>query len=73
MEGADVQEEIERTGLESDGATMPSDFAGQARLVWQHLCDYRACRTVAVQQLLEQEWLIEIEAIAARVDDPAAR
>lgn len=98
-------------GYESDGATMPSDFAGQARLVWQHLGttlsgagmgyddlvslrfflasaahdpenvailkehlgDHRACRTVVVQQLLEPEWLVEIEAIAAKVDDPAAR
>ncbi len=93
-------------GYESDGATMPSDFAGQARLVWQHLgtvlaaadmsyddlvslrfflasaaddpmnvalikehlVDHRSCRTVVVQQLLEPEWLVEIEAIAARVD-----
>jgi 2-iminobutanoate/2-iminopropanoate deaminase len=93
-------------GYEADGATMPPDFAGQARLVWrhlgtllaaadmsyddlvslrfflasaaddptnvalitEHLVDHRSCRTVVVQQLLEPEWLVEIEAIAARVD-----
>lgn len=93
-------------GYEADGATMPPDFAGQARLVWrhlgtllaaadmsyddlvslrfflasaaddptnialitEHLVDHRSCRTVVVQQLLEPEWLVEIEAIAAKVD-----
>ncbi len=38
----------------------------------EHLGDHRACRTVVVQQLLEPHWLIEVEAIAAKVDDPAA-
>ena len=92
-------------GYEPDGTTMPSDFVGQARLVWrhlgtllsaanmirrsrlpsvlprigrrrpanvdlikEHLGNHRACRTVVVQQLLEPEWLIEIEAIAAKLD-----
>ena len=93
-------------GYEPDGTTMPSDFVGQARLVWrhlgtllaaadmsyddlvslrfflasaaddpanvdlikEHLGSHRACRTVVVQQLLEPEWLIEVEAIAAKLD-----
>ena len=93
-------------GYERDGASMPADFEGQARLVWkhlgtaleaggmsyvdlvqlrfylaaaafdpanvtliqEHLGDHRACRTVVVQELLKPEWLVEIEAIAAKVD-----
>jgi 2-iminobutanoate/2-iminopropanoate deaminase len=93
-------------GYESDGQTMPPDFAGQAALVWRHLGavlesarmtyadlvslrfflasaaddpanveilsanlgDHVAARTVVVQQLLEPAWLVEIEAIAAKVD-----
>lgn len=93
-------------GYEADGATMPSDFAGQARLVWRHLGlvlasarmtyddlvslrfflasaaddpanvailrdhlgEHRAARTVVVQQLLDPAWLLEVEAVAARVD-----
>lgn len=94
-------------GYERDGRTMPTDFAGQANLVWrhlgallsaanmsyndlvslrfflasaaddptnvalirEHLGDHRSCRTVVVQQLLEPNWLVEIEAIAAKLDD----
>jgi 2-iminobutanoate/2-iminopropanoate deaminase len=93
-------------GYESDGSTMPRDFAGQATLIWQHLGsvlaaagmsyddlvslrfflasaaddpanvailrehlgEHRAARTVVVQQLLEPEWLIEVEAVAAKID-----
>ncbi len=93
-------------GYEPDGATMPADFEGQARLIWrhlgtvlaeagmsyddlvsfrfflasaaddpanvallrEHLGDHISARTVVVQQLLEPEWLIEVEAIAAKVD-----
>jgi len=93
-------------GYESDGVTMPTDFSGQATLVWrhlgvalasagmsytdlvslrfflasaaddpanvailrEHLGDHLAARTVVVQQLLEPEWLIEVEAVAAKVD-----
>jgi 2-iminobutanoate/2-iminopropanoate deaminase len=93
-------------GYESDGQSMPSDFAGQAALVWSHLgailesarmryddlvslrfflaspADdpanveilaahlgvHLAARTVVVQQLLEPGWLVEIEAVAAKVD-----
>jgi enamine deaminase RidA (YjgF/YER057c/UK114 family) len=92
-------------GFEQDGVTMPTDFVGQARLVWQHLgtvlsaagmdyddlvslrfflasaaddpanvalirehlAEHRAARTVVVQQLLEPGWLIEVEAVAAKV------
>jgi len=38
------------------------------RLIREHLGEHIACRTVVVQQLLEPEWLVEIEAVAARVD-----
>ena len=93
-------------GYEQDGTSMPADFEGQARLVWQHLGtaltaagmtyddlvrlrfyltsaeddpanvalirehlgDHLACRTVVIQQLLEPEWRVELEAVAARVD-----
>jgi 2-iminobutanoate/2-iminopropanoate deaminase len=92
-------------GYEADGATVPTDFEAQARLVWQHLGhalaaagmtyadlvqlrfylasaaddpanvalirehlgDHVACRTVVVQQLLEPEWRLEVEAVAAKV------
>jgi 2-iminobutanoate/2-iminopropanoate deaminase len=37
-------------------------------LIKEHLGDHVACRTVVVQQLLEPEWLVEVEAVAARVD-----
>jgi enamine deaminase RidA (YjgF/YER057c/UK114 family) len=33
-----------------------------------HLGDHVAARTVVVQQLLEPAWLVEVEAIAAKVD-----
>ena len=39
-------------------------------LIAAHLGDHLAPRTVVVQQLLEPEWLIEVEAIAAKVDEP---
>jgi len=93
-------------GYESDGVSMPADFAGQAELVWRHLGvalgaadmtysdlvslrfflasaaddpanvaliqthlgDHLAARTVVCQRLLDPAWLIEVEAIAARVD-----
>jgi 2-iminobutanoate/2-iminopropanoate deaminase len=32
------------------------------------LGEHRSARTVVVQQLLEPDWLVEVEAIAARVD-----
>ncbi|MGL4176874.1 MAG: RidA family protein [Dermatophilaceae bacterium] len=32
-----------------------------------HLGEHLAARTVVVQQLLEPEWLVEVEAVAARV------
>jgi enamine deaminase RidA (YjgF/YER057c/UK114 family) len=92
-------------GYESDGTTMPADFAGQVELIWRHLesilaqaematddlvslrfflasaahdpenveilrrhLGSHACaRTVVCQQLLEPEWLVEVEAIAAKV------
>ena len=44
------------------------DDEANVALIKEHLGDHRACRTVVVQQLLEPEWLIEVEAIAAKVD-----
>ena len=37
-------------------------------LIREHLGDHVACRTVVIQQLLEPEWRLEVEAVAARVD-----
>ncbi len=92
-------------GYESDGTTMPADFAGQVELIWRHLetvlaqagmavhdlvslrfylasaahdpenveilrrrLGSHACaRTVVCQELLEPEWLVEVEAVAAQV------
>jgi len=92
-------------GYESDGTTMPADFAGQVELLWRHLetvlaqagmtvdnlvslrfflasaahdpenveilrrhlGDHACARTVVCQELLEPEWLVEVEAIAAQV------
>ncbi|TWD80863.1 enamine deaminase RidA (YjgF/YER057c/UK114 family) [Kribbella amoyensis] len=34
----------------------------------EHLGDHLAARTVVVQQLLDPAWLVEVEAIAAKVD-----
>jgi enamine deaminase RidA (YjgF/YER057c/UK114 family) len=45
-----------------------ADDPANVALIRQHLGDHRACRTVVVQQLLEPEWLVEIEAVAAKVD-----
>jgi enamine deaminase RidA (YjgF/YER057c/UK114 family) len=45
----------------------PADDPANVAIIKEHLGDHRSCRTVVVQQLLEPEWLIEIEAIAARV------
>jgi 2-iminobutanoate/2-iminopropanoate deaminase len=45
-----------------------ADDPTNVALIKEHLGDHRSCRTVVVQQLLEPEWLIEIEAIAAKID-----
>lgn len=45
-----------------------ADDPTNVALIKEHLVDHRSCRTVVVQQLLEPEWLVEIEAIAAKVD-----
>jgi 2-iminobutanoate/2-iminopropanoate deaminase len=44
------------------------DDPANVALIKEHLRDHRSCRTVVVQQLLEPGWLVEIEAIAAKVD-----
>lgn len=45
-----------------------ADDPANVALIREHLGDHRCCRTVVVQQLLEPEWLVEIEAIAAKVE-----
>ena len=44
-----------------------ADDPANVALIKEHLGDHRPCRTVVVQQLLEPQWLIEIEAVAAKV------
>ena len=44
------------------------DDPANVALIREHLGDHLACRTVVVQQLLEPEWRVEVEAVAARVD-----
>jgi len=48
-------------------ASAANDPANVA-ILREHLGDHLAARTVVVQQLLEPEWLIEVEAVAATVD-----
>jgi 2-iminobutanoate/2-iminopropanoate deaminase len=45
-----------------------ADDQANVELIKAHLRRHRCCRTVVVQQLLEPEWLIEVEAVAAKVD-----
>jgi 2-iminobutanoate/2-iminopropanoate deaminase len=45
-----------------------ADDPANVDLLREHLRDHIAARTVVVQQLLEPEWLIEVEAVAAKVD-----
>jgi enamine deaminase RidA (YjgF/YER057c/UK114 family) len=44
-----------------------ADDPANVAILREHLGDHLAARTVVVQQLLEPEWLIEVEAIAAKV------
>ena len=46
----------------------PADDPTNVAILNHHLGDHLAARTVVVQQLLEPGWLIEVEAIAAKVD-----
>ncbi|MGL5858070.1 MAG: RidA family protein [Angustibacter sp.] len=46
----------------------PSFDPANVAILRRHLGDHVAARTVVCSQLLEPEWLIEIEAIAATVD-----
>ncbi|MGL5909123.1 MAG: RidA family protein, partial [Phycicoccus sp.] len=43
------------------------DDAANVAAIRAHLGDHLAARTVVVQQLLEPDWLVEVEAVAARV------
>jgi enamine deaminase RidA (YjgF/YER057c/UK114 family) len=45
-----------------------ADDPANVAILREHLGDHLAARTVVVQQLLEPEWLIEVEAVAAKVD-----
>ena len=45
----------------------PDDDPANVALIKEHLGDHVSCRTVVVQQLLEPEWRVEIEAVAARM------
>jgi 2-iminobutanoate/2-iminopropanoate deaminase len=49
-------------------ASAADDPANVAALS-EHLGGHVAARTVVVQQLLEPAWLLEVEAVAAKVDD----
>lgn len=48
------------------------DDGENVRMLHSFLGDHVAARTVVVQQLLEPEWLLEVEAVAAAVDQAAA-
>ncbi|MDX6276431.1 MAG: hypothetical protein QOJ72_559 [Nocardioidaceae bacterium] len=45
-----------------------ADDPSNVEILSTHLGDHLAARTVVVQQLLEPNWLVEVEAIAAKVD-----
>jgi enamine deaminase RidA (YjgF/YER057c/UK114 family) len=45
-----------------------ADDPANVEILSAHLGDHIAARTVVVQQLLEPAWLVEIEAVAAKVD-----
>jgi 2-iminobutanoate/2-iminopropanoate deaminase len=45
-----------------------ADDPANVEILSGHLGDHVCARTVVVQQLLEPEWLLEIEAVAAKVD-----
>ena len=47
--------------------TSPDDDAANVEAIVAHLGSTLVARTVVVQQLLEPEWRVEIEAIAAKV------
>jgi 2-iminobutanoate/2-iminopropanoate deaminase len=44
-----------------------ADDPANVAILREHLGDHLAARTVVVQQLLEPEWLVEVEAVAAKV------
>ena len=44
------------------------DDPANVELIREHLGTHVACRTVVVQQLLDPRWLVEVEAVAAKVD-----
>lgn len=52
-------------GYESDGTTMPADFAGQAELIWRHLETVLAEAQMAVEDLVSLRFFL-----AAAAHDP---
>jgi enamine deaminase RidA (YjgF/YER057c/UK114 family) len=44
----------------------PADDPANVAILRRHLAEHRAARTVVCARLLEPEWLIELEAVAAR-------
>lgn len=53
-------------GYESDGEKMPSDFEGQAALIWSHLERILAEAAMSVQDLVSLRFYL-----ASAADDPA--
>src|SRR5262245_31436839 len=53
-------------GYEPDGRTLPPDFEGQARLVWQHLGAALAAAGMAYADLVQLRFYL-----ASAADDPA--
>lgn len=45
-----------------------ADDPANVAILSKHLGDHLTARTVVCQRLLEPEWLVEIEAVAARID-----
>ena len=45
-----------------------ADDPANVDILYSHLDGHLAARTVVVQQLLDPAWLIEVEAVAAKVD-----
>jgi 2-iminobutanoate/2-iminopropanoate deaminase len=46
--------------------TSADDDPANVEAIVRHLGSHQAARTVVVQQLLEPDWLVEVEAVAAR-------
>jgi enamine deaminase RidA (YjgF/YER057c/UK114 family) len=69
-EQVETTERAARTAFGSTSSVQPVEvWSPRDSWHWQSSSSCpRSRRTVVVQQLLEPEWLVEIEAIAAKVD-----